>query len=430
MVRNMTPDVDSMTQPDARVPPSRMRALCREDALRVARVAPGVLLPGFCLEAFYHWGSPPRILSMVPLVNAIVSVLMYFLIRRFERRIRYPEFVLLLIWSQVQVVIGAHVAFALEQSATSSLVFFALSMAVTAMLIMPLGVMVFAFASSTLGYVITLSAVADTQGFGGLAVPMLVTVISILIHISRRGAIRQVEVGKMLAERINKKNLELTAAKRVHDAAATLAAGVAHHFNNKLQVVVGALETTLHIVGSSHPAAASLNRGIDASTTLAQLVDRLRTYAGKQAVSLQRTAVHDLLDFDRLRGIGLPSVRFQISVDATDAHIMADCEMLNRAVEELVKNAGESVQSEGSIWLGITTTETECHINVSDTGKGFATRQKITASEPFSSSDPVTRHGLGLSYVYGIVEQHGARLQIDDRPAGGSRISIVLPLID
>jgi histidine kinase len=68
-------------------------------------------------------------------------------------------------------------------------------------------------------------------------------------------------------------------------------------------------------------------------------------------------------------------------------------------------------------------------IDVSDSAKGIpeAIREKLF--EPFFTTKEVGKGtGLGLSISYGIVEEHGGRLEATNRPEGGARFRVILPI--
>ena len=67
-------------------------------------------------------------------------------------------------------------------------------------------------------------------------------------------------------------------------------------------------------------------------------------------------------------------------------------------------------------------------IEVSDTGGGIPDDTLPRIFDPFFTTKEVGQGtGLGLSIAQGIVEKHGGRLEVDNRPEGGVTFSVVLP---
>jgi signal transduction histidine kinase len=65
---------------------------------------------------------------------------------------------------------------------------------------------------------------------------------------------------------------------------------------------------------------------------------------------------------------------------------------------------------------------------VADTGVGIPRAQLSQIFEPFFTTKPPGRGtGLGLSISYGIVREHGGRIEVESQPAQGSLFRVVLP---
>ena len=65
---------------------------------------------------------------------------------------------------------------------------------------------------------------------------------------------------------------------------------------------------------------------------------------------------------------------------------------------------------------------------VVDDGHGIARSEQSKIFEPFFTTKPPGRGtGLGLSICYGIVSEHGGRIEVDSVPGKGSTFRIVLP---
>jgi len=70
----------------------------------------------------------------------------------------------------------------------------------------------------------------------------------------------------------------------------------------------------------------------------------------------------------------------------------------------------------------------ELYVEVADTGVGIPRVQLSQVFEPFFTTKPPGRGtGLGLSISYGIVREHGGRIEVESQPGEGSTFRVVLP---
>jgi signal transduction histidine kinase len=131
---------------------------------------------------------------------------------------------------------------------------------------------------------------------------------------------------------------------------------------------------------------------------------------------------------DEMTDVGLP-VRMQPA-----ASILYRCQpaALKRAVRNLLDNAVKYGKA-GSAEIRVAARAVE--IDIDDDGPGIPEAELVRVLEPFyrleeSRNRETGGVGLGLAITNSIVQAHGGKLTLGNRPGGGLRASIVLPSMD
>lgn len=89
-------------------------------------------------------------------------------------------------------------------------------------------------------------------------------------------------------------------------------------------------------------------------------------------------------------------------------------------------NAGQAMPNGGTLiisteWLD---KEKEIKIVIEDTGTGISPENLDKVFDPFFSTKSQKGFGLGLSVSYGIIENHGGRVDVKSREGEGTRFTI------
>ncbi len=141
--------------------------------------------------------------------------------------------------------------------------------------------------------------------------------------------------------------------------------------------------------------------------------------------------VTEVADLHRVRG----GVRIELDMDSHIDQVEADRGRVRQILNNLIVNGVEAVenQPEGHV-LVATRLESAgaadyVTITVSDNGPGFSREVLGRAFDPYVTSKPKGT-GLGLAIVKKIVEEHGGRVEADNRPEGGARVRVSLPVSD
>jgi PAS domain S-box-containing protein len=227
------------------------------------------------------------------------------------------------------------------------------------------------------------------------------------------------------------------------DAIGQLTGGVAHDFNNLLTVISGNLQllesrlpenTELsEIIGS---ALRAVDRGSD-------LTRRLLAFARKQPLQPSAVVPKPLLEelghmLRRTLGEAI-TVEVECSGDVPDVY--ADPNELDTALVNLALNARDAMPHGGLLRIAASEIELQDATNrwklpagryaafgVSDTGSGMTPDVLAHALEPFFTTKGAG-NGLGLSMVYGFVNQSGGGLSIDSRAGYGTSVDFLLPVV-
>jgi nitrogen fixation/metabolism regulation signal transduction histidine kinase len=128
------------------------------------------------------------------------------------------------------------------------------------------------------------------------------------------------------------------------------------------------------------------------------------------------------------------SAEIKLALSSELPHISADRVRIRQLLSNLVTNSLEALEGRPSACIEIETHLVEdgpkqVEIVVLDNGPGFQRDLIGTVFDPYVTTKPKGT-GLGLAIVKKIVEEHGGRIEADNRRIGGARVRILLPLGD
>jgi two-component system, cell cycle sensor histidine kinase and response regulator CckA len=229
------------------------------------------------------------------------------------------------------------------------------------------------------------------------------------------------------------------------EAVGRLAGGIAHDFNNLLTAILSFATLAGETLPTEHPARADLAAIRRAGEAAAELTRQMLAFGRRELTVPRPLQLNDVVqNIDRLlRSLVGESVALEIALDPALAIIHADPSQIERVLVNLVVNAGHASREGGTVWVqtaNVTVTELDatrltglaagayvCLI-VRDAGVGMDEATRRRAFEPFFSTKPKGQGtGLGLSSVYGIVQDlHGA-VFVESALGAGSRFSVYVP---
>jgi signal transduction histidine kinase/CheY-like chemotaxis protein len=216
-----------------------------------------------------------------------------------------------------------------------------------------------------------------------------------------------------------------------------LAGGLAHDFNNLLTVVMGYSAALLHDRDPSDPAYLGLSQIRKAAAKGAELTHRLLAFGRRQvlrpevlnlniviadAEHLIRQLVGDKISLQldlapslwaaRLDGACFQQVLMNLAANARDA--------TPRGGRLTIATGNIAIRHAGDPPGGLLPGE-YVEVTVSDTGCGMTDEVRSHLFEPFfTTKENGKGSGLGLSTVYGIVQQSGGAIFVDTAAGGGA----------
>jgi len=257
---------------------------------------------------------------------------------------------------------------------------------------------------------------------------------------AQRLALEQSERDRFREREQREQALRALEQSRRIEALARMAGGVAHDFNNALTVIVGGTEMAKLRRDFPEEVEECLDEVLRAAGGAADLSRRL-LMLGRQHISKPTpTAIASLVDRLQtpMRRILADDIHLVVNPPAEDAIAMVDEPQLERALLNLVINAGDAMTRGGTVTIGWRVEDLVSapnladgryiSVSISDTGQGMDRETLDRIFDPFfTTKSDKGGTGLGLATVYAFTkESHGA-VDVTSEPGTGTTITIWLP---
>ena len=273
-----------------------------------------------------------------------------------------------------------------------------------------------------------------------LTVALLLLLSAIIVVLSANILLRK------RAERALQQAEEKLRSAHKLEAIGLLAGGVAHDFNNILQVIrghAGFLEESLGQMPAQRDDVEIIKKAAERAT---QLTRQLLAFSRKQPLKSEMIDPNALVaDMVKMLGRVLGEhIELKAVPLAEPDTIVADRSQLEQVLLNLCVNARDAMPEGGRILIELNRTNlTEASmrneqgltagphllITVSDTGCGMPREVLDRIFDPFfTTKDPGKGTGMGLSVVYGIVRQHGGTVHAYSEIGHGSVFKVLLPM--
>jgi two-component system cell cycle sensor histidine kinase/response regulator CckA len=227
------------------------------------------------------------------------------------------------------------------------------------------------------------------------------------------------------------------------EAIGTLSAGIAHDFNNLLTVIKGRTEMLLHAERENKKLHENLRTILTAGERAEQLINHLLAFSQQQRHNVIKVEINELLrkSVTLMRRLIPANICMESDLAEMLPPIYFDPVQFEQVIMNLVINARDAIEEaehpkqEGRIVFS-TRYEAEKNnrsawvvLKVTDNGIGIPENMRVRVFDPyFTTKETGKGSGLGLSLIYGIIEQNGGHIYVDAAPNGGAEFTIKFPV--
>ena len=231
------------------------------------------------------------------------------------------------------------------------------------------------------------------------------------------------------------------------EAVGQLAGGVAHDFNNILQVINGYGTLMQMTMAEQDPNRPAIGEILKAAERAAHLTHSLLAFSRKQIMNPKHVDLNVVVtNVDKfLRRVIGEDIQLKLQRSEEPLSVRVDAGQIEQVLMNLATNARDAMPTGGTLTVTTEKVETDhlfeqihgfgqagsyALITVTDTGCGMDESTQKRIFDPFFTTKEMGRGtGLGLSIVYGTIKQHGGYVIASSAQGLGTTIQLYVPLV-
>jgi two-component system, NtrC family, sensor kinase len=213
-----------------------------------------------------------------------------------------------------------------------------------------------------------------------------------------------------------------------------ISTGLAHEINNPLGVVLGYTQLLLRETKPDTQTRDDLKtiekHARNCKTILDDLLKFARGTPTKKASIDINECMGEVISL-LAHQFEVENISLQTSLEPSLPRLVADGEKLKQVFMNLLMNAKQAISRAGLIIVETRSDPAQgcIQIAISDDGYGIPAEHVHKIFDPFFTTKPVGEGtGLGLSVSYGIIQDHGGRIEVQSEPGKGSTFKVFLPM--
>lgn len=255
------------------------------------------------------------------------------------------------------------------------------------------------------------------------------------------------EMSENLKKREKEKQLleeNLANAKKM-EAVGTLARGLAHDFNNILAIVQGSVYILKNKLGNDNPLQKYTLQIYKSTMRAKDLIQALLIFSRTQKIHLEIVDINAVIK--EMNPIPVSeNIEYIETFTDEPLRVMADRLKIEQVIMNIISNAQDAMPKGGRLFIKTEVAHIDKEdttkkpfkkprnyalVSISDTGIGMSKETKERIFEPFFTTKKIGKGtGIGLSIVYGIIEEHAGYIDVDTQEDGGTTFKIYLPIAE
>jgi two-component system NtrC family sensor kinase len=210
-----------------------------------------------------------------------------------------------------------------------------------------------------------------------------------------------------------------------------LAAGVAHEVNTPLAVISNYAQMLTRQIGPDDPRQMLVDKIVKQTFRASEITSNLLNFsraAGSTFADVDLNAViRDTLALVR-HPLSSSRVEVDLLLDSSLPAIFGNANRLQQVFLNLFLNARDAMPSGGRLTVVSSRSNSHVEVHVSDTGHGIRPEHVNRVFDPFFTTKiPGQGTGLGLAVSYGIIREHGGKVELESHPGRGTSFRLEFP---
>ncbi|OUS24668.1 hypothetical protein A9Q98_13155 [Thalassotalea sp. 42_200_T64] len=226
------------------------------------------------------------------------------------------------------------------------------------------------------------------------------------------------------------------------DSLGTLAAGLAHDFNNILMMILGSSQLAKMKIakGAEDTEIVKYLDSIEGATSRASvLTEKFMNYSQRGEVTKSVCNLAEMIKESMSFVRSTIKSPIKLEVDDKSAELYADINQIHQVMNNLLLNAAQASHNYEEIIVSISNCEIQHSdhaelrpgsyfaIAIKDHGIGLSEQQKGDIFKPYFTTKEYG-HGLGLSSCETIVKNHNGAIEVESKLGVGSTFTVYLPI--